>query len=280
MAKRPTIILKKKQVPAPEPDDFEDETTEQDDDELGPDDDDLGDTEQFEDDVDNYEPPARSRAKAKPVQKKSISARSAKPAAKPAAKPTPKSAAKPTKAAPAKKSVKAPVAEPPPVKRTPKEVVHAEADEADTADVEKFGGKFAKKIEPVSIKKVEQTVVSGLLLGIMDAMAAHDALLLERLNENQWQIHTGPVVSTKLTNQEYEETVCTPEYLDWQKQWGSLTYEEKVAWAKKLKVRWEDSGAVRINTIRMAQGVKDKLGVKKYKPEYSSGASRHALQQK
>jgi len=67
------------------------------------------------------------------------------------------------------------------------------------------------------------------------------------------------------------------EFKTWINEWTPLTYEEKVALAKKEGVTWENHETPKIDVMRLSDAMRTKRGVAKWRPEYESKAARDAL---
>lgn len=141
----------------------------------------------------------------------------------------------------------------------------------------------AKK-KDIEVKKVDNQVAEGVLSELLEALDAGQSILVTRLSSSTWQfanaetvaIPTGP----KLKGKEFDEEVLTVEYREWHDEWKDMTYQEKKAYAKKLKVKWDEHEDQRVDNIRMSSAVRAKLNVEKYKPEYSEKSARDRLKGK
>ncbi len=68
------------------------------------------------------------------------------------------------------------------------------------------------------------------------------------------------------TLDEYNKEVMTPEYLEWFYKWDRMSTEEKA--------EWEHHDEPRIDSMRMAQAVREASGIVKYNEAYSSRSAR------
>lgn len=104
--------------------------------------------------------------------------------------------------------------------------------------------------------------------------------------DNTYTVIAGaaqPVVATRkkstgLRGAAFLDEVLSDEYKSWSEEWQGMTVAERQRWAKKLKAEWEQHDHELTNNMRMAMAVQNKLGIDKYKPEYSTRAAREALQ--
>jgi len=133
---------------------------------------------------------------------------------------------------------------------------------------------------PVKIKNANAMVVDGLLAGAMTALADGKSLVITALGDNKYSIVMGEAAAKptkKLRGAEYAQEVLSPEYIKWMSEWKLKTYDEKVAFAKKIKVTWEAHTTPQINVMRVTDAVRTKLGLEKYKEQYRSRSARAAL---
>jgi hypothetical protein len=80
--------------------------------------------------------------------------------------------------------------------------------------------------------------------------------------------------NVRLSGRAYWDTVSNPDYVLWSKEWNQLTFSEKKKRAQKLGVTWEANRDPKIETMLLTAAVREKLGIKKYRPEFSSRAAR------
>lgn len=136
------------------------------------------------------------------------------------------------------------------------------------------------------VRKVAQEIVEDIVLELMGALENGQAFAITKVDDSHWTIGPGgaklnaaaaAAASGKLRGAEFMAEVCTPEYLAFDEEWGNLTTAEKMARAKKAGVKWERSEAKQVDLIRLTLAMREKLGIKKYKPQYESRKTRDAL---
>ena len=136
--------------------------------------------------------------------------------------------------------------------------------------------------QPVTIKTVEKTIVDDMFATMLDALDDGQAINITRLGENKWQVSLGNAAKAaavkKKTGKEYWDEVISPETKAWSEKWGAMDLAQKKAYAKKVGAKWEPHDDERIESMRLAQAVRTKEGLEKYKPEYRTRAARIALQ--
>ena len=84
-------------------------------------------------------------------------------------------------------------------------------------------------------------------------------------------------VKPTLTNKEYLNTVLTEAYVNFGKMWGDMTTEERLKYAKKYKVTWNEHEDHRINMLRLTQAVREVKNISKYAPEWDTKAKRSKI---
>lgn len=138
----------------------------------------------------------------------------------------------------------------------------------------------AKKIK---VQKVEDTVVSSIVLQAMQHMKEGKSLLITSLGNDKYSIvfsdHALPAPSSKMRGKEYWEAVTSPDYLAWSEEWQNKSYEEKVKFAQKKKISWDSHPNPRVDVIRLTEAVRKALGIEKYKPEYRTRSARASLRE-
>ena len=137
-------------------------------------------------------------------------------------------------------------------------------------------------VAPVQLPKVADVVMENALTALLDALNDGQTVMLTRVDDSHWTI--GPAnqkaamaAAGKLVGKAYWAEVCTPEFLAFDEEWTALTYNEKIARAKKAKVTWEHADAQQVDVIHMTLAMRESLGIKKYKPEYESRKSRDTI---
>lgn len=136
--------------------------------------------------------------------------------------------------------------------------------------------------EVPQVKKVSTAVVENFLVPMLDSLETDGkALIVTRLSDDKWQFKladvAAPAAGKKVRGKEYNATVLSPEYIKWQKEWQALTYEEKVAQAKKMGVEWKRDKDPRMDAMRLTEAVCENMGISKYRPEYDTREARAAL---
>jgi len=136
------------------------------------------------------------------------------------------------------------------------------------------------------VKTVAQQTVGDLLVAVMSELEVGKTVSLTRVSDDKWSLAPGKAVSAasgagKLSGKAFQQEVCTPEYLTWEEEWGTLTAAEKMAKAKKIGVHYEGENDPkldeRVKMIRMTQAYREAMGIEKFKPEYRSQKARAAL---
>ena len=155
--------------------------------------------------------------------------------------------------------------------------------------------KLAAKPAPVVEEKPELVDVEDLFGQILAGLAEGKAILITRTKAG-WAIHQPPVGPVPvdvapavaavpqpkkgLRGKAFDEAVCTPEYLAWEREWGQLTVAEKKAKAKKAGAKWQAHEHPQVELINLAAAYLKHLGIEKFKPDYKSLAARRAIQGK
>lgn len=70
------------------------------------------------------------------------------------------------------------------------------------------------------------------------------------------------------------------DYVDWLEEWNTKTYEEKKAYAKKNKIKWDEHPNTNIDHMRITEAVRQVEVPSKYKPEYQSREARAAARKR
>ena len=181
--------------------------------------------------------------------------------------------------APVRKA-KVPAPKPAPVKAVPAPAPKPVAKKAPAPLPEDDEEEEKTPAAPVKIKGANAMVVDGLLAGAMTALADGKSLVITALGDNKYSIVMGEAAAKptkKLRGAEYAQEVLSPEYIKWMSEWKLKTYDEKVAFAKKIKVTCEAHTTPQINVMRVTDAVRTKLGLEKYKEQYRSRSARAAL---
>lgn len=155
--------------------------------------------------------------------------------------------------------------------------------------------------------KSEEPIDSKLdLSSIMMALQEGQAVIVTRLVGAQWRFELAPVccaspitapvptvekvVAPKvakargLRGVDYDKEVLSPEYWNFQYEdagdgeaWSTMSAEEKVKFADKMKVEYEEGTDTKVTMLNLFRAVSAKLGIEKYKPQYKSKAARDAM---
>jgi len=80
-----------------------------------------------------------------------------------------------------------------------------------------------------------------------------------------------------ITKKEMYEVAYDPEFLKFLDKWGELSYEEKLAVAKKEKISWEEHETPRVNVMRLTFAYREAHEIPKWRPEYEDKAARDLL---
>lgn len=133
--------------------------------------------------------------------------------------------------------------------------------------------------EPEPVEEVDEETVSGFSL---------DALLLEldegksitvtRTGYDTFTISSGapaPVVAQPAVSGgngrlpgSFWTNIQTPEYNEWIAEWQQMNYEQKVEFAEKNKVQWDEHDNERVDHMRVTQAVQAWKGIEKYQEPY------------
>lgn len=104
-----------------------------------------------------------------------------------------------------------------------------------------------------------------------------DGVYTFTVDRADYAVHKSKPRALGLVGKAYWDEVLNPDFKTWSAEWNELTYDEKVAKAKKAKVTWESHVDTKINVMRMTMAMTTALGLEKYKPEYSTKSARLAL---
>jgi len=133
----------------------------------------------------------------------------------------------------------------------------------------------------VKVMKVEETVVASVLMEAMKQLADGKVMIVTNLGNGKFSIgHSDNLptgATSKLRGNAYYDAVVSPEYEKWSAEWKTKTYEEKVRFAQKKKITWDEYPNPKVDVIRLTEAVRTALGIEKYRPEYRTRASRAAL---
>lgn len=140
-------------------------------------------------------------------------------------------------------------------------------------------GTIVEHEKPVLRKKGTNPVID-----ILENMEVGTVLMVLREDRDSWKVTVTndkfsgivhPVATgVKLSGKAFWDTVTNPDYIQWNREWSNLTMSEKKQRAIKLGVTWEKNPNPKIEAMLLTAAVREKLGIVKYKPEFSSRASR------
>lgn len=177
--------------------------------------------------------------------------------------------------APEVKEVEAPEV----VEKEPEKVV--EVEEAETTQPQ---GRTPRRRGSVDVKTEPDpavTVKPNPLEDLMLLMEEGQKLVITRVGAT-WHVSSlatelvsGKGVKKGRLPGDYWEKILTDEYYKWQQgEWGAMTYEEKIAYAKELGAEWEPHEHMQTEMMRVVPAVREILGIEKYKPQYATEAQR------
>lgn len=139
-------------------------------------------------------------------------------------------------------------------------------------------------------KSVEILMKDAFLTDVLEAMQDGQTLLITRKKNGTWEmrtVQTNAKVLTaeedsmpKLSGKEYWDEVLSPEYRAFYEDWNGKSFEERKAYAKKLKVRWESHESEKIEKMNLGTAVLNHLGIEKYKEQYRSSVARRRINAK
>lgn len=139
-------------------------------------------------------------------------------------------------------------------------------------------------VSPPGDNMVFDSIVKALLAALQDGLA----LVVTPLNNGALEIVATPQEKSAakkasranvLTGNAYWQEVLTPEFREHEREWLSLSLDERKKEAKKLKVKWEPHDNPKVDAMNMTTAVRAKLGIEKYKPQYQSQAARKLLRE-
>lgn len=141
-------------------------------------------------------------------------------------------------------------------------------------------------LEKFRIRSVNETVAGDVFNQMFEAMAAGTSIIITKLEENKWQFTSTNIQAAavekstglKLGNgKAYFAEVLNPAYLKFYDEWNNLTYDERKRRAKKAGTTWKEDKNPKMDAMRMTEAYLEKLGIKKYKPEYMDFKKRAAI---
>lgn len=137
-------------------------------------------------------------------------------------------------------------------------------------------GEVGPELEPEPVSS------DGLLNCLLEGIHESQPMTITRTSDTEWVLAVGGVVEAvpttqKLSGKAYRDEVRSQDFRDHQVVWKELSFEEKVAQAEKLKVKWAEHDDPRVEVMRVTAAVRKQLGIEKYKLQYRSRAARAAI---
>lgn len=125
-------------------------------------------------------------------------------------------------------------------------------------------------------------ILDNVLMDIVEKIVDRGkAVVISRGRGSDFLIHAEDEsefsIGRAATWDEYNKIVLTPEYLEWAVKWDKMTMEEKLEFAAELKAKWEEHKEPRINSMRMAQAVREALSIQKYQDKYNTRGARRLI---
>jgi hypothetical protein len=163
---------------------------------------------------------------------------------------------------------------------------------------EELLGKLPKDFET---KTVNDVVFDNIIGSVMYLLRSGRELVITKVADNKWHIKLPtdevfrpegkPVPEpakvkslepknsgkSKLVGKEYDQEVCTSEYLEFVEGWREMDITEKRKLAKSLKLTWNKAADEKIENMALSRAVQEAKGITKYKPKYQSSAARAAV---
>lgn len=159
--------------------------------------------------------------------------------------------------------------------RTRKSVRTSQAVKGDDDDEEE---EVKEKKSPLKLEKVSKTMHDSILSDLLDVLNDGGSLIIHKSKDTYTISSADGIVRTrKLKGSEYWDEVSDPAYRKWGEEWRQKTYEEKVKFARKNKLVWNEHDNPRVDVIRLTEAVREYLGIEKYKEQYRTRASRAAI---
>lgn len=119
---------------------------------------------------------------------------------------------------------------------------------------------------------------------VLDDLAVGHAVVITREDKERFSmrvLETNEFSATPVISYtEYLDIVYSDEYKEFEKEWGAMDADERIAYAKKHKIKWEEHDTHRINLMRVTQAVREHRGIEKFKPEWNTKAKRSKIRPK
>lgn len=172
-----------------------------------------------------------------------------------------------------------PVLTQPAVDKAPKLQVIKEEDEDNSTEEE-------VDQEPKVTKKLKAKKIGvNPITDIMEEMRSGEAVMIKKDGLSSYTVSIIPndILVSKtgykylkkgLSGKQYWDEVLNPEFPVWSAKWGSMTYDEKLAYAIKNKIVWNKTEDARLNVMLLTEAVRKSLNIEKYKPEYRKRSAR------
>jgi hypothetical protein len=137
----------------------------------------------------------------------------------------------------------------------------------------------------MKIKKTGVNPIEDIMLALRQGETV--SVMREGLNSYSVAIVPSEIIISKagfqrmkrgLTGKQYWEEVLNPEFEQWIKRWGTLTYSEKLSYAVTHKIEWvrvEDNE--RMDVMHLTEAVRKAENIEKYKPEYRKRTARNKI---
>lgn len=182
-----------------------------------------------------------------------------------------------------------------------------EKDAEEELPVERLPLSVERLTSDYQTKTVNDVVTDNLFGALLGVLQTGGEIIITKLAENKWNLKMNSIkprkeptvevethyneekkvitynapknhkVTTKLTGKEYEQEVCTQEYLDFVEEWRGMDITEKRKYAKSLGCKWEKAADVKIENMAISRAVQEAKDITKYKPKYQSGKARAAV---
>jgi len=150
-----------------------------------------------------------------------------------------------------------------------------------------------KPVKDFETKTVNDVVLDNLFVKVMEHLGMGQELVIFKVSGDKWTIKIPgggeeskppkmpPSKASKgvgkLSGKEYEQEVCTQEYLDFVEDWRGMDITEKRKLAKSLGCKWDKAADAKIENMSLSRAVQEAKEITKYKPKYKSGAARASV---
>jgi hypothetical protein len=162
-----------------------------------------------------------------------------------------------------------------------------------------------KPVKDFETKTVNDVVLDNLFVKVMEHLGMGQELVIFKVSGDKWTIKIPGATEEskhlkmppskreefeakgymtkasksvgKLSGKEYEQEVCSQEYLDFVEEWRSMDITEKRKLAKSLGCKWDKAADAKIENMSLSRAVQEAKEITKYKPKYKSGAARASV---